>query len=519
MDVVEPILALDDIQGNILAGFRKDYQRFVFGAFGDEQVKGIKAWLAHFVDEIASAQSVGAFNTAFRLMRAELQREPRELQVLWRNIAFTRSGLEKLIGVADVAKFTDQAFLGGASTGAPTIGDPSDGSPGDPRTWDFGSGIKVPDFVVVLAADDASDVQNEQNQVASDLQSITTWLHIEEGHTRPAAPGHEHFGYKDGISQPGIRGRTSATSDAFFTPREFDANDPNAKYFAAPGLPLVWPGEFLLNLPRQKGGNSDPIDSITTVDGPPWATNGSFLVFRKLHQDVAVFNAMVEGAAQKLSAVGKVLTPDQVGAMIVGRFKSGAPIMRVTVDDSALANDVYASNNFFFENDTPVYKLRPGSGISPDTFPAATADIFGARCPFAAHIRKVNPRDESTDFGAAPNTLQHRILRRGIPYGNDYTPATADEDRGLLFVGYVSSIGRQFHDLIRVWVNSPDQPDANAGLDPVIGQDAPRQMIFHDANGQVIASVAMGAPVVIAKAAAYFFSPSKSAIRSHLAAG
>lgn len=65
------------------------------------------------------------------------------------------------------------------------------------------------------------------------------------------------------------------------------------------------------------------------------------------------------------------------------------------------------------------------------------------RCPFAAHIRKTNPR---ADLG---NTESHRILRQGIPFGPEVSAREKQQKktesaRGLLFVCYQSSIGNGF---------------------------------------------------------------------------
>jgi len=61
-----------------------------------------------------------------------------------------------------------------------------------------------------------------------------------------ALPGDvEHFGFRDGISQPGVRGRLSARPDHGLTRRYLDPSDPRAATFARPGQPLLWPGQFV----------------------------------------------------------------------------------------------------------------------------------------------------------------------------------------------------------------------------------------------------------------------------------
>ena len=86
-------------------------------------------------------------------------------------------------------------------------------------------------------------------------------------------------------------------------------------------------------------------------------------------------------------------------------------------------------------------------------WPKAKADPVGLLCPLAAHIRKVNPRETPNDLGASRASLDRRLLRRGLPYGEPLTdPAGSDPqggDRGLLFVSYQTTNGFWFS---YVWV-------------------------------------------------------------------
>ncbi|KAM0115391.1 dye-decolorizing heme-containing peroxidase [Aspergillus fumigatus] len=85
-------------------------------------------------------------------------------------------------------------------------------------------------------------------------------LFIEYGHVRPDPnESKEHFGYRDLISQPQLEGLDPA---------------PKGKYEP----PLVPPGYIITNADQEPVGQ------------PDWATDGSFLVFRKLKQLVPEFN-------------------------------------------------------------------------------------------------------------------------------------------------------------------------------------------------------------------------------------
>ena len=88
------------------------------------------------------------------------------------------------------------------------------------------------------------------------------------------------------------------------------------------------------------GHTGDP--GLTTR--APWAVDGSFLVFRWLFQMVPEFNEVLKKNPLAKDGNGKVLTPEEgselLGARIVGRWKSGAPIdITPFKDDPALGAD------------------------------------------------------------------------------------------------------------------------------------------------------------------------------------
>jgi Dyp-type peroxidase family len=522
MVVEEPLLAIDDIQGDSIAGFRKDHVTLVFLQFAPNRIADVKQWLLAFTPSLATARQVADFNTVFRSMKAQLVSEPAALSALWRNIGFTSAGLLKLVGKTEVAKFADTSFVSGAEKLSSTTGDPTDGSPGDPRNWLIGAGSKVPDAMVVIAADRVADRDSAVQALLDDVGGFCAQLpFVQHGDTRPAPwTGHEHFGFKDGISQPGVRGKRADGS--YFTPRFLTEGDPSAPYLAAPGQPLIWPGEILLNLPKQKGGNADPLEHRTVVDGPDWTTNGSYLVFRRLRQDVGAFIAMINAVVTALQRDASFATVSntQVQSMLVGRFQSGCPIMRAPDDDAQIARDPYASNNFLYAGDTPDYAIVPNqSTVQPDPFAPAKADPNGVRCPLSAHVRKVNSRDQSTDVGTGRNTLQHRIIRRGIPYGPEFDPANPDDaDRGLLFLAYQASIPNQFEFLMRDWVNNDGAPQDPSGFDPLLSPRGKRQILFTRPDLSTISVPLPADALVTTTGAAYLFVPTISTIKSVLAA-
>jgi Dyp-type peroxidase family len=223
------------------------------------------------------------------------------------------------------------------------------------------------------------------------------------------------------------------------------------------------------------------------VPGPAWAANGSFVVLRRLRQDVAGFWRFVRGAAGDLD-----VEPVWLASRLVGRWPGGAPVELAEDDRPELAR----ANDFGFFAD----------------------DAAGVRCPLAAHIRKVNPRDIPTEQGGANDTLTRLFLRRGIVYG----PPVADPpavrrddgvDRGLLFVGHMASIVGQFEFIQSTWCNDVAKPEVGAGEDPIIGrpkEGTARTIVLR--HGPRPVDLRLPRSFVTATGGGYFFAPSLSAL-------
>jgi Dyp-type peroxidase family len=520
--VEEPLLAGSEIQGDSLAGFRKDYVSLVFLEFDAARIADVKRWLSTLAP--ATLDAVHAFNAAFSVLRRRHGADP-ALSACWMNIGFTAQGLRKLVPADEVDQL-GVAFNVGAHVRAATVGDPDDGTSGDPRTWVIGGPDNVPDAMLVFAADHDTTVATSVRALREQLDALAPGvspvrvMYEQEGKTRPGAMrGHEHFGFKDGISQPGVRGRIDSPTHPLITPRVLDDRDPLSALFAAPGQPLLWPGEFVVGYPQND--QDDPLQSGAIAASPGWTKNGSFLVFRRLFQDVPAFLRFVEAGTAAVTAAGHfgLIDGERFGALCVGRWKSGTPVMRAPSHDdpriAAASNG--AANSFIYDEDTVPVKFARGTGLERDTLPAAKRDFDGVVCPLAAHLRKVNPRDETTDQGDAPRTLRHRILRRGIPYGDEYDPTRAGSDRadrGLLFIAYQSDIERQFEFLQRGWVNQEDAPRGGGGIDPIIGAHGLLRLCSDDGD---VLDVPVPQRLVVTTGAAYLFVPAVSAIQDVLA--
>ena len=459
-----------NIQGNTIPGFNKDHQHFLFYRIG--KVHPPKRWLHWIAPLITSMEEVLAFVRALRAARRRLGVEP-PMCAAWVNIAFSHRAIEELAGAADAAAFGEQSFRQGLAERSTYLGDPTKTShPGHRRKWVVGGPKNEADILVIVAADDPEDLVNLVNMIKRRADDATLKLIFEQrGDTLPGRlRGHEHFGFKDGVSQPGVRGKVSAAPGDYITPRYIDHADPRAQYFAKPGQLLLWPGQFLLGEPRQNTEHLfNPAPAASNF--PAWAALGSYLVCRRLRQDVLAFWKFAIGAAALIG-----MSSQQFASMLVGRWPSGAPIMRTpTADNAALAGDEWANNHFIFDDHTLASMLRPIPGYGGDPFPQAAQDILGNVCPHFAHIRKSNPRDIATDLGKPHDSMLRMILRRGIPFGPPIfgvkkpSSKLIKEERGLMFICYGSTIEDQFELLTRRWVNSPIQPNFG-GHDPIIGQ-------------------------------------------------
>ena len=475
-------LDLNEIQGNVLAAFNKDFQAFVFLRVRDGVTA--RAWLDEITPLIATSRDVRDFNDARRAARDTPHRSAALPSSVWRGIALSHLGLGSFgVAIDDLLKFP-RAFRHGMQARSLKLGDTGASAPQEwPRQ--FRSQCHA---IVIVAADSQRDLEAALRVERSRCARYRIEIVVEQfGGARSDDPGHEHFGFRDGISQPGVRG--------FTQPNPFDEQQ------GVPGQDLLHPGEFVLGYPSQAGAGHDVPDAgPISTSGPAWTVNGSYLVVRRLRQDVAGFRTFVQ-----LMAVRHGMSEDLVGAKMIGRYKSGAPLARL--EDQADSFDPTQGDPSTLD---PTILLD--ERINDFEF---DRDVDGVVMPHAAHIRKVYPRDTATSDGGESDTQRHRILRRGIPFGASLQEGESGanaypNDRGLMFLCYQSSIERQFEFVQRRWVNDPNFPSRGAGQDPVIAQDA--HPIGFRMPGARPDHVEMMQRFVTTTGGGYFFQPSLSAL-------
>ena len=435
---------LEDLQGNILEGHGRFHAVHFFVHFNKDRAEEIKDWISKFaLRQVTSAWAQVEQAIAYRAHATDAG--------VFGHFALSAEGYRALgfpegripLGAnlrnrseSDPNFYTSKVFLNGMASRQTFLLDVQQAD------WQkgFNDPHKPVHAMILLAADDPAEMAGIARTVASELtyDGLVEVLAVEQGvnlkkqfhpEDGPDGVAVEHFGYVDGRSQP------------LFLRRQAEQED------------------------RRTGGSFwDPRAALSLVlvpdsNGTPGTSFGSFLVFRKLEQNVRGFKKAERQVATELD-----LPLELAGAMAVGRFEDGTPIVLQAADGARPI-----PNDFNYDCD-----------------PAAQ------KCPLHAHIRKTNPRLESVKFGgpfaqSIEEELGHRIVRRGIPYGGPLSESNDPSELpsrgvGLLFFCYQSDIWEQFEFIQRFWANNPlfvepglggsanpNYPDAT-GIDSVIGQ-------------------------------------------------
>lgn len=312
----------------------------------------------------------------------------------------------------------------------------------------------------------------------------------------------EHFGYTDGISDPyyvgfpgnpkRVLGRGKQTKDGGWEP--------------------LATGEFVL-------GHIDEAQEYPPAPKPVLlARNGTYMVYRKLHENVATFDQYLEREGQTYPG-GKEL----LAAKFVGRWRdNGAPL--VSAPDAKSKAEWDAA----FAKADDEEKDRMLSGFTYDQ------DMSGSRCPFSAHMRRINPRASlQVKRGVTPGSMEvnpdafdtpgalanrRRLIRRGLPYGKSVQRDSDRGNHGIVIMMLNADINRQFEFVQQQWINYGN--DFRAGNDKEIllgnhGKEFPSKAVLQvDPESDQAPYFLRNIPrLVETRGGDYFFMPSMTALR------
>ncbi len=410
----DPVLT--DIQANILKGHGRNFAHHIFLRIKHGETDAARYWVASFAaGTITSARKQLDGTAAFK---SGSTGDAGSIITL----SLSSTGFDKL-GLG-AQKPVSTAFQNGMRSRAGLLGDNPHGME---KHFD---GI---DLMIMVADDNSAVAARKAKDLIAQTHPFAILLLDQKGNVlkKTSGTGIEHFGYADGISQP-----------------LFLADDIRRQ----PST-VEWDDATDTDLLLVKEDHHDKKDHF-----------GSFLVFRKLEQNVKGFkdaegdNDGVPGGLPMVKDVDGDDNKELAGAMLVGRFENGTPVIKSSV--AIVDNPPAPTNDFNYANDPSALK-----------------------CPFHSHVRLMNPRKGDTIAG---DVSAQRITRRGIPYDevgripedriNSITDDMLDKNQptrgvGLLFMCYQNSIETQFEILQHLWANQGQiKGHAIGAQDSIIGQ-------------------------------------------------
>jgi Dyp-type peroxidase family len=290
--------------------------------------------------------------------------------------------------------------------------------------WDKGLGTGQAHVLVTLNARTGERLQERLGELRQTVTRAEGATVVAEQIGRGLDGRREHFGFADGFSQPKVSGVDDAAQSGY---HRYDHRRP---------LP---PGEFVLGYP-------DGDDVVETEPDPNLVRNGTYMVWRKLRQDVARFRRLLREESAHYEGGEELMA-----AKFVGRWRDGEPLVLTPqrhVGDLERVQQKEPSNEFGYGEDKG-----------------------GLACPKGAHIRRTNPRD-ALGWGGRMSE-RHRIIRRGMPYGDELPHDAEDDgaDRGLIFVSFQADLARQFEIVQVQWCNDGNAFALGNDKDLVLGDN------------------------------------------------
>lgn len=519
-------LDLPDIQGNVIRPYgRFGYPvgRYVFYNISEGAVA--RAFVAALIERVTTSVDWG-------------DGPDQRPQPPWTlNLAFSYQGLKSLeLPVASLIGFSPE-FVQGMKDRRDILGD---NGPSAPEHWDpiwqRNRETREHDVHIFVQINARSTEQREAayRWLCDKAAAFAPGVSLLSGHRgddgalldyqdvdavyengRPTAK--EHFGYTDGIGDPSFEGSPDAPGYVLG----------RGKQLADGSWAPLATGEFLL-------GHLDEALEYPQAPKPPLLSrNGSYMVYRKLHENVASFEAYLDRHADAYahSCGQEGASPAQrrelLAAKFVGRWRdNGAPLVKAPSFEAKKAFDA----QFAAADDAGKDKL-----LSNWTY---DEDMSGAKCPFSAHIRRINPRASlqmihepgdkpgslkvSTDAFDTPGALSNRrrVLRRGLPYGSVKDRSRNDGNHGIIIMMLNADFNRQFEFVQQQWINYGNDFKAGNDKEILLGNHSaddryPSKAVLQvDPNSEHAPYILSRIPrLVETRGGEYFFVPSMTALR------
>jgi Dyp-type peroxidase family len=426
-----------DLQGNILSPHARDNSAQIFIEFNDQESarKFIRKYL---VDRITTSAKQKADSEAFKIGKSNGLRT-------FINFSLSMNGY-KFLNIEEHKIPMDSSFRNGMKSKQRVLKDPVINLWEDEYQKEWHA-------IMIVSNKSHKILRNRVSTIKKELNAAAKSIYVEMGKGIRNNEGNhiEHFGYVDGISQPHML--TDKIDDGKVSVENWNPA-----------------GRLSLALVKDPGGA-----------GPN--SFGSYLVFRKLDQNVKAFRLAEKKLAEKMQ-----ISVDYAGAQMVGRYRNGTPLI-------------------------PISPPQPTSAGKMNDFDFSSDRTTGSKCPFGSHIRKTNQRGSGKPDGV-------QFPRRGITYGGNLS-TDAESGVGLLFMAYNSNIGGQFEFMQSAWVNNahfPGGTNGPNGIDSIIGQgnDTVGQAYFKkwgDNRSVFRENPSLGGFVTM-KGGEYFFTPSKSFLKN-----
>ena len=540
-------LDLADIQGNVLIA----YGRLGFPKARSVLLhinKGQAAKARDFLEELRCKITTAEFWPSSKTANMPAEAVTAERPDVAINVAFTFSGLLALEVPVRTLRGLPNEFQQGMLQRADILRDDPFGHQRPESRWDpiWLNELDNPNAEVhALVTFNASAQPSNYSSPEAALDAAFEWLHKRSGEDRPVKilPGHrgpnplyqdmaalveadpdgppgsmrysrtEHFGFQDGFGDPVFEGQYP---DAVIAERVVGQGKLTAEQTWVP----LATGEFLLGYPdeaQEVPGAAVPLD---------FSRNGTFLAYRKLHQNVKSFADYIATTATQYGAIHGLKqkeAEETLKAKMAGRWSDGVPVIVASTYPEWQAFRGRLVKAKAEKNQQELDRLN--RAFTDFTY---AADADGSKCPFSSHLRRSNPRDmldptvaanasaEQTPKATSVLNNRRRLLRRGLPYGGT-TPINSDQqEQGVLLIFLCANLFRQFEFIQQQWIQYG--LDFNAGNDtcPIIGNHG------EEAKFVIATSAESGKPPFICdrppqfietRGGAYFFVPSMTCLR------